>query len=457
MDFNNALHLSRLLDCVATGIFTIDMQQNITFFNKEAEEITGYSREEALSRKCYDVFRTPSCYGNCCLKIALKYGRQQAKGRSTALVNFNKEVPIVFKASLLRDEKGTIIGWVESFFDDSARAALEKKINESYKFNDIIGRSSKIMKLFEILPVIANSDPSILITGETGTGKDIFARSIYNTSPRNNGPFVKVNCAALPDHLLESEMFGYKKGAFTDAKENKPGLFKMADGGTIFLDEIGDLPLPLQGKLLQVLDEKEFFPLGSVRPIKVDVRVIASTNQNLQKMVQTNLFRKDLYYRLRVIEIEIPPLRERPEDILILMHHFITEIAGINLKEIPKISHKVNKILLNYSFPGNVRELKNIVEHAMLLCVDGKIKIDNLPSYLLNGYEVSSPDFSPTHLDSSQGYLLVKEKEGILEVLENHRWHMQKTANALHINRTTLWRKMKKYDLNLHGMNKIAV
>ena len=447
LKIDTILHLRRILDCVLTGIFAVDMDRNIIFFNKEAEKITGFERSEALNQKCYKIFRTKSCPDNCCLKKALKCGKEMVRAKSVVLNKANKKVPIKYVASLLRDEKGEIIGWVESFFDDSARVALEKRSKESYTFDDIIGKDENIVKLFEILPVLARADTSILITGQTGTGKDIFAHSIHNTSRRTQGAFVKVNCAALPDQLLESELFGYRKGAFTDAKENKPGRFQLAEGGSIFLDEIGDLPLGLQAKLLQVLDEKEFFPLGSTTPIKVDVRLIAATNQNLEKMVKERTFREDLYYRLKVVEIELPSLMDRSSDIPLLTEHFVRELADSLGKEIPRVSHKVIKTLLTYSFPGNIRELKNIIEHAMLLCTDSRIEIEDLPAYLSGSRKASSQIQSPSPHNFSQDYVLAKEKEYLLEALEKNRWHMQKTANALQINRTTLWRKLKKHDM----------
>jgi transcriptional regulator with PAS, ATPase and Fis domain len=328
--------------------------------------------------------------------------------------------------------------------------ALEKEIEGSYTLADIIGKDEKIDKLFDILPVVAESDASILIVGETGTGKDMFARAIHNMSHRKGGPFIKINCAALPDNLLESELFGYRQGAFTDAKRNKPGRFQLAEGGTIFLDEIGDLSQNLQAKLLQVLDEKEFYALGSRRPIKVDVRVVASTNRNLPRMVQDGTFREDLYYRLRVIELELPPLRERSSDIPLLIDHFIAEMGSRLGQEISGVSIDAMKILLNYPYPGNVRQLKNIIEHAVILCQGEEISKQALPGYVFDLEKKGVPPSAvrPDPADASTNPLLAKEREAILETLSAHGWNLQKTANALRINRTTLWRKMKKDGLS---------
>jgi PAS domain S-box-containing protein len=440
----------RVLDSVPMGIFTVDADWTITFFNREAEKITGFTEKEALKCRCSEIFRTELCYSGCYLKKAIETGNNIVKVRNRILSKSNREVPVSITAAVLRDKTARIVGGVGSFLDDSVRVALEKEIEGSYTVADIIGKDEKIDKLFDILPVVAESDASILIVGETGTGKDIFAKAIHNMSHRKGGPFIKINCAALPDNLLESELFGYRQGAFTDAKQNKPGRFQLAEGGTIFLDEIGDLSQNLQAKLLQVLDEKEFYPLGSRRPIKVDVRVVASTNRNLPAMVQDGTFREDLYYRLRVIELELPPLRERSSDIPLLIDHFIVQMGSRLGQEIKGMSIDAMKILLNYPYPGNVRQLKNIIEHAMILCQGEEISKQALPGYVfdLDKTSVPPPAVTPDVPEASDDPLLAKEREAILETLSAHGWNLQKTANALHINRTTLWRKMKKDGLS---------
>jgi PAS domain S-box-containing protein len=440
----------RVLDSVPMGIFTVDADWTITFFNREAEQITGFTGKEALKCRCNEIFRTELCYSHCYLKEAIKTGKNIVNVRNRILSKSNREVPVSITAAVLRDKEGNVLGGVGSFLDDSVRVALEKKIEESYTLADIIGKDEKIAKLFDILPVVAESDASILIIGETGTGKDMFARAIHNMSHRKGGPFIKINCAALPDNLLESELFGYRQGAFTDAKRDKPGRFQLAERGTIFLDEIGDLSQNLQAKLLQVLDEKEFYPLGSRRPIKVDVRVVASTNRNLPGMVQDGAFREDLYYRLRVIELELPPLRERSSDIPLLIDHFIAEMVSRLGQEISGVGIDAMQILLNYPYPGNVRQLKNIIEHAVILCQGEKISKQALPGYIfdLGPKCVPSSAVPSDSLDAPTNPLLAKEREAILETLSAHGWNLQKTANALHINRTTLWRKMKKDGLS---------
>ncbi len=450
MAMRESPYYRRVLDSVPMGIFTVNADWTITFFNREAEQITGFTEKEALKCRCYEIFRTELCYSGCHLKEAIKTGNNIVKVRNRILSKNNREVPVSITAAVLRDKAGRIVGGVGSFLDDSVRVALEKEIEESYTFADIIGKDEKIDKLFDILPVVAESDASILIVGETGTGKDLFSRAIHNMSHRKGGPFIKINCAALPDNLLESELFGYRQGAFTDAKRDKPGRFQLAEGGTIFLDEIGDLSQNLQAKLLQVLDEKEFYALGSRRPIKVDVRVVASTNRNLPMMVQDGTFRADLYYRLRVIEFELPPLRERSSDIPLLIDHFIAEMGSRLGQEIRGVSIDAMKFLLNYPYPGNVRQLKNIIEHAVILCQGEEILKQGLPGYVFDLEKKGAPPSAvrPDSPDASTNPLLAKEREAILETLSAHGWNLQKTANALHINRTTLWRKMKKDGLS---------
>ncbi|MDY6989738.1 MAG: sigma 54-interacting transcriptional regulator [Thermodesulfobacteriota bacterium] len=446
----NTSHHQSVLNSLPIGIFTVDTDWRITFVNRQAEKVTGFRGAEAVGCKCYEIFRAELCYGGCHLKQAIKTGRNIVQVRNRILTKSNREVPVSITAAVLRDGHGRVLGGVGSFLDDSVRVALEKKIKESYTFGDIIGKDEKIARLFDMLPVVAESDASILLVGETGTGKDIFARAIHNMSHCKDGPFVKVNCAAVPDNLLESELFGYRQGAFTDAKRDKPGRFQQAEGGTIFLDEIGDLSQNLQAKLLQVLDEKEFYPLGSRQPTKVDVRVVASTNRNLPEMVKEGTFRADLYYRLRVIELEIPPLRERASDIPLLIDHFTAEMASSLGKEISGVRTDAMKVLLNYAYPGNVRQLKNMIEHAVILCQQGEICRDDLPEYVFNSYAKKIPPSAvlPDFQGAPAQLLQAKEREALFEALATHGWNIQQTSKSLKINRTTLWRKMKKHGLS---------
>lgn len=437
---------NQILDSVSTGIFTVDRAWNITFFNKEAEKITGFNKAEAIGRKCYEIFRTELCLKGCYLKDALN-GKNIIKGRNKILNKGNREIPVDITATVLKNRKGSVIGGIESFIDDSVRVALEKKIENTYTYYDIVGQDERVMNLFDVVSVVAPTDVNVLILGETGSGKDLFARAIHNSSHRKKGPFIKVNCPALPDNLMESELFGYARGAFTDAKQTKKGRFQTAEGGTIFLDEIGDLPLEIQAKLFQVLDEKEFYPLGATEPVKVNVRIIASTNKDLAKMMEAGTFRNDLYYRLKVVELKIPSLRERPTDIPLLVDHFLERQAYLMGKHLFTVSPQVMKILVNYTYPGNVRELKHIIEHATIIARKDVIEIDELPEYLTKRkiqIDASSPS---TATPSAHQSILDKEKEIIMDALHAQDGHRSKSAQALSINRTTLWRKMKKHGL----------
>ncbi len=438
----------QILDSVATGIFTVDTDWRITFFNHQAEKITGFNREEALGRRCYEIFRSDLCYHRCYLKRAMESGKNFVRVKIKILDKRNREIPVEITAAVLRDEEGNIVGGVESFQDISAHLALEKKIKASYTFEDIIGKDEKMEGLFAVLPVMAESDAHVLLLGETGTGKDLLARALHNLSHRKKGPFIKVNCAALPDHLLESELFGYMRGAFTDARHNKPGRFQLAQGGTIFLDEIADLSQDLQAKLLQVLEDKEFYPLGSTHPVRVDTRIISSTNRDLHRMVQEGDFREDLYYRLKVLELELPPLRERPSDIPLLIEHFIAEYAQSQGKDIQGVNPDAMEILLNYPYPGNVRELNNIIEHAVILARGDNVRKENLPETLSTARGPLRPPARIPSIQPSADPLAVKEGKAILEALKVHGWNIQETARSLHVHRTTLWRKMRKYRLS---------
>ncbi len=430
-----------ILDSVAIGVFSVDRDLTIRFFNAQAAAITGFSKQEALGRKCYEIFRTERCLETCSLRKAISTKSQIVRVRNIILNKENREIPVDITVSVLLDREGNVIGGVESFLDDSLRISLEKKIRGSWSFQDIVGCDDRIQKVFDILNTVAPTDSHILLQGETGTGKDLIARAIHNASRRREGPFIKVNCAALPPQLLESELFGYRKGAFTDARTNKPGRFQLADGGTIFLDEIGEMPRELQAKLLQVLDEKEFYPLGSTRPEKVNVRVIASTNRRLRKMTADRDFREDLYYRLSVVEIEIPPLRERPADIPLLIDHFLDEHARLRGEARPEVAPEFMKILLDYGYPGNVRELKNILEHAVIISGGQRLDEQFLPAYLLNpaGAEREGIANAPV---ADTG-----ERNALEKALRSHGWNRTAAARALQINRTTLWRRMKKHSL----------
>ncbi|MFW6065540.1 MAG: sigma-54 interaction domain-containing protein, partial [Planctomycetota bacterium] len=302
-----------ILDSINEGVFTVDLDWRVTSFNAAAERITGVQRDQALGRKCYEVFRASICEGSCAIKQTLASHRPVVNLPIYVVSAEGRRIPIRISTAILRRPDGDVIGGVETFQDLSRIEALRKELEAKYTFADIVGRSRPMRELFDILPRIAESDSTVLIEGPTGTGKELFARAIHNLSPRRDKRFVAVNCGALPDTLLESELFGHKAGAFTDAREDRPGRFAAAEGGTILLDEIGDVSQAMQTRLLRVLQERTYEPLGSVEPVSADVRVIASTNKDLSRLVAKNRFRQDLYYRVRVIRIRLPALRERRE------------------------------------------------------------------------------------------------------------------------------------------------
>jgi len=363
-----------ILDSITDGVFTVDKEWRITSFNKAAEQITGISKNEAIGKQCSDVFRASVCESDCVLRNTMNTGKP-VLCRTIYIVNAEGEkISVSVSTALLKDNSGKIIGGVETFRDLRAVETLHKELNGIYTFSDIISKNSEMHKLFHILPQIAQSSSTVLIQGESGTGKEMFAKVIHQLSPRKNKKMVAVNCSALPDTLLESELFGYKAGAFTDAKKDKKGLFALAEGGTLFLDEIGDISPALQAKLLRVLQEKEYLPLGADSAVKADVRIIAASNKDIGTLVKNGAFRQDLFYRINVIKLNIPPLRKRKEDIPLLVRHFISKFNYIQAKEIRDVSPDVMRILMAHNYTGNVRELENIIEHAFVMCTGPVIK-----------------------------------------------------------------------------------
>ena len=438
------LHTKKILDSIADGVFTVDLNWNITSFNRAAEKITGISREQAIGQKCFDVFRADICQGRCALKKTIKTGKDCINLKINILNSKGETVPISISSSALYNDDESIAGGVETFRDLSAIEILRKEIHGKYSFEDIISKNREMMKLFEIMPDIAMSDSTVLIEGPSGTGKELFAKALHNLSARKRKKYVAMNCGAFPDTLLESELFGYVKGAFTDAKKDKPGRFAMAEGGTIFLDEIGDISTALQLKLLRVLQEYEFEPLGATRSIKVNTRIIAATNKNLLELVARGVFREDLYYRLNVIKITLPPLSRRKEDIPLLSEHFIKSFNAKKNKYINTISPDALEALMRHDFPGNIRELENIIEHAFILCHGDEIMPNHLPLGLFSNNGIKDEK----KIQASSFPLHKAEAGVIIDALNRNKGSRQKTASELGIHKATLWRKMKKYNIS---------
>lgn len=439
--------LTRLiLDSIADGVFTVDQEGRITSFNKAAERITGFSKEEAIGQYCHEIFRANICFETCPLKHTAETAENIVNLEVNILNRENKELPISISTAIVKDDEGRVVGAVETFRDLSLIKELRKEISKRYSFQDILGRSKSMLDLFQILPDIAQSDATVLIEGESGTGKELFAAAIHNLSSRKKQPLIKVNCAALPETLLESELFGYKKGAFTDAKKDKPGRFRQAHGGSIFLDEIGDMSKGTQVKLLRVLEQREYEPLGGTKTERVDVRIIAATNRDLMEMMYRREFREDLFFRINVVRLKIPPLRERREDILLLNDHIIERINLKQAKQVKKISPSALKILLNYDFPGNVRELENIIEHAMILTKGIEIQPRHLPAYLGDDKAQHLPQASVAE-GRNLAVLEEVERDLIARALERHGGSTAAAAEELGIHRSTLWRKIKRYGI----------
>ena len=430
-----------ILDSITEGVFTVDSNWRITSFNRAAEEITGIPREKAIGRKCSDMLRADVCETDCALRETMRTG-QPIINKAVHIVDANGEQrAIAINTALLKAGKGEAIGGVETFRDMSLVEELRKEIEGRYCYEDIISQNHRMQGLFSILPNIAESDCTVLIEGESGTGKDLFARAIHNLSCRKNKPFVAVSCGALPDTLLESELFGYKAGAFTDAKKDKPGRFAIAEGGTVFLDEIGDVSTAVQVRLLRVLQERTYEPLGAVSSVNADIRVITATNKKVSELVEQGRFRKDLYYRINVMKLELPPLRERKEDVPLLIDNFISRFNHLRNKNISCVTDEVLTALLSYEYPGNVRELENIIEHCFVLCEGEIIEKKHLPASVC---PTSSMDKAKTGEVTTfrQMEILL-----IIEALRRNKGNRAAAAKNLGINKSTLFRKLKAYNI----------
>jgi len=437
--------LKLILDNLDIGVLTVDRGGHIAFFNNTAETITGFSRGDVLGKSCRTVFGNSSNSGMLLFNETIADGQARSSSEGELKTRDGQIIPVRANFMALKNEDGRIVGGLATISDLSLKYQFNSEIKGRYTFYDMVGKDPAIQKIFEIIPVVAASDATILIEGPTGTGKDVLAKVIHNASSRSKKPLVKVNCAALPDNLLESEMFGYVKGAFTGADNDKPGRFQDADRGTIFLDEIGDLPLSLQAKLLRVLEDREFYPLGSRKTTKVDVRIISATNQNLGRLVQKRRFREDLFYRLNVMRLELPPLKNRRGDIPLLISHILKRLRVTRDTRVEKFSNDAMDILLNYDFPGNVRELENIIEHALIVCQGEIIERHHLPLALQQGISQAWPVGKTSLPDDA---VEISEKHMIMEMLQRYSWNKGQTAAALNIDRTTLWRKIKKYNIS---------
>ncbi|MGB5232721.1 MAG: sigma 54-interacting transcriptional regulator [Desulfoprunum sp.] len=443
----------------------LDEGFRIVTLNRLFEALTGYGHDIAVG--VYADFILRSNMGNSRGQVfqrVLEAG-EPATIDGDIINRSRKRIPVRFTVAPLHTRKGAHIrGLLLVAEDISAIHATGQTTLYRDWSTDIIGHSPKMQAVFEIMPLMARTDASILITGETGTGKDKIAETIHRNSPRGKFQFIKINCGALPPDLLESELFGHVKGAFTGAVRDKLGMFKLADRGTIFLTEIGDMPLSLQVKLLSVLDDRAFYPVGGERKEKVDVRVIAATHRSLREQVESGAFREDLFYRLNVLHIHLPPLREREGDIRFLLDYFLKDYATRLGKEVQSFSDTALRLLLNYQYPGNIRELRNIVEYCANVCRETTIDKDDLPRYLFDqGREnhaavvpmaaarteerAETRTGTPSASKVSGDNWPAVERELILQTLRTTRGNRSKAAELLGWGRTTLWRKIVQYGL----------
>jgi len=439
--------LKSILETMSEGLMVVDRDGNILFFNKAAEEMTGFRMEEVLGRQC-TMLNT-----NTCVKNTGGDKQRDCKLFDIGCVTNKKclirskdgrEIHLLKNAVVLKDKKGKVIGAVEAITDitsiymkEMEVEKLKSELKHKYGFMGLIGKSPPMQALFEQIRNASESDASVIIYGESGTGKELVAHAIHKLSRRSKGPFIKVNCAALNEYLLESELFGHVKGAFTGALRDRIGRFEAANKGSIFLDEIGDMPQSVQIKILRVLQEKEIERVGDHKPLNVDVRFITATNKDILQMLGTGQFREDLFYRINVIPIKIPPLRDRKEDIPLLLSHYLERINIISKKNIKRISPSAMEVLESYDWPGNVRQLINVIEYSSMTAKDETIDISNLPDYIFSGinqYNENGKD--------------LKKRENIIAALSKFNWNRTLAAGHLGISRVTLWKLMKELKIN---------
>lgn len=435
-------HCCTIVESVREGVITLDLQKNVTYANPAAEAITGRRVEDMIGRKCHDTLQSELCRRNCPVDDLLTGEKSHAEQQTRLIDRSGTVKPVALSCDLLKDENGGVTGVVETFRDLSDLETLRKQVMQDYTIEDIIGRSPPMRKILSFLPDIAESGSAVLIEGATGTGKEMVAKAIHRLSARKEGPFVAVNCAALPDSLLESELFGHIRGAFTGAVKDRRGRFELADGGTLFLDEIGATSMAFQADLLRVLEDGQFTPLGSTELRFADFRLIAAVNEDLMQLISRHRFRADLYYRIGVARIQLPPLSQRKEDIPVLVDHFVQKFNLIKGRAVLGATGETIAVLYDYAFPGNIRELENIIEFAFIRCKNDWIEVSHLPDEIGRQRKYHS-----TKWDAALPAHELEEALKIRSVLDRCGGNRMQTAKSLGISRSTLWRKIKKYDL----------
>ncbi|HHP7234897.1 MAG TPA: sigma-54 interaction domain-containing protein [Desulfobacterales bacterium] len=455
----NIRFVNQIIDSMADGVFTMDPEGRISSWNPSMERISGYRAEEVLGKTC-DTLRFSRCFGKKCPAGIKKCGIIEHGGSEVKeCVLQHKEghtVAVIKNASIVRNENNEVIGVVETVTDmtelNRARRKIEeaaRRLGEMHRLDNIIGKSRAMQDVFTAIKAAATSDATVLIQGDSGTGKELVAGAIHYNSDRASRPLITVNCSALSENLLESELFGHVKGAFTGAMRDRAGRFEEAEGGTVFLDEIGELSPYIQVKLLRVLQEREVERVGESKRRKINIRIIAATHRNLYDRVLDGAFREDLYYRLKVFPIQLPPLWRKKDDIPLLVGHFVEKYNRKTAKQIQGVSQSTLRILMDYHWPGNVRELENAIEHAFVVCNRELIEPDDLPVELREAR--CRPPVRQAAGRSAPGVYRRRSirKEQLLEVLHDSDWNKAEVARRLDVSRTAVWKYMKKYHIPL--------
>jgi PAS domain S-box-containing protein len=443
INMENDQFCEAILNSISEGVMTLDRDWKIASWNRAAEQITGFHKEEVLGKDCMSIFRAAVCREHCPVDKALSCGHPYHDVEIAIRNKRNELIHLMINAAPLYDPNGHIIGGLETFRDVSQNYWMREELKAQYGYANIVGRSEPMQAIYDTLESLLSTDTTVLIQGESGTGKELIARALHFYGARKEKPFVAINCSALPEGVLETELFGHVKGAFTGAIRDHAGKFEIANGGTLFLDEIGEISPAIQVKLLRVLEEREFQRIGDNRNIMVDVRLITATNKDLYRKVLDGTFRDDLYYRLSVFPVNLPPLRERKEDIRLLIGHFIRKFNKQMGKNIQGIADQVLDILEAYSWPGNVRELANAIEHSFVHCKGVLIHPSDLPQNISS----VSPVAVCRSVQQTQGKLDLLERELIVKELERAHWKKTIAARRLGMSRATLWRKMDKYGI----------
>lgn len=442
---NQKNKLNAIFNSNIEGTFTIDNDWFITSFNQSAEKITGFKASEAIGKKCRDIFKSTLCGNGCHMEQTMQKEKSTIGNELEIINKQGNKVPIKVNSGILLDNRNQKIGAVETFIDLTELKNLSSHIKQKLNYDTIIGKNKEMDKIYNLIDSVAQTDSTVLITGESGTGKELFARAIHLNSSRFAAPFIPLNCSAFAESLIESELFGHEKGAFTGAYTSKTGKFELAHNGTLFLDEVADISLPVQTKLLRVLETRQFERVGGNKSIKINVRIITATNKNLSDEVKAGRFREDLFYRINVVNIHLPPLRERMDDFSLLVNHFIQQFNKRFHKSVSHFSPEAYHLMEKNPWYGNIRELENVIEHCFVLCRNDIILTEHLPERLLQNHANGYTDFDALKENM--------EKKMILQILENNDGSKIKTAQELNINPSTLWRKMKKYKISFKIIN----